>query len=143
MKAEPCPSAYSGAAAAPSWLRADVSRNMKKALIILLPLLTFVAGFFLGISFEKEKNKSEGLFCNNQLRQIEAAKDQYALENGLTNGSVITWEQIERPSAGYLKAKVRCPAGGDYTINVIGQNDTCSLGNPNTQGEKSSWHRLP
>jgi hypothetical protein len=67
--------------------------------------------------------------CINNLRQINAAKDEWALENGKTNGTVCTASDITP----YMKLDAyrnfpKCPSGGTYTIGKISELPTCSLG---------------
>ena len=66
--------------------------------------------------------------CINHLRQIDAAKNQWALENGKTTGATPTAQDI----APYLKLDANgnipsCPAGGLYSINAVGEPPTCSI----------------
>lgn len=63
--------------------------------------------------------------CINNLRQIDGAKQQWALENSKTVDAVPTAEQL----AAYLKEKVlpTCPAGGKYTIKRVAEAPTCSI----------------
>src|SRR5437588_681147 len=63
--------------------------------------------------------------CINNLRQIEGAKQQWALENNKTADAVPTAADI----ALYLKNKIvpTCPAGGIYTVNAVNAEPTCSI----------------
>jgi hypothetical protein len=63
--------------------------------------------------------------CINNLRQIDAAKNQWALENSKSLGAVPTEQDI----AAYLKDNVIpvCPGGGAYTIGAVGVSPTCSI----------------
>ncbi len=63
--------------------------------------------------------------CIHNLRIIEGAKDQWALENKKGVGDVVNTAGL----ADYLKGNVLpwCPAGGAYTINPIGTAATCNL----------------
>ena len=70
--------------------------------------------------------------CINNLRQIDAAKNEWALENKKTNGVVCTASDITP----YIKLDAKgnlpkCPQGGIYTIGKIGEPPTCSLGKTN------------
>jgi hypothetical protein len=60
--------------------------------------------------------------CINNLRQIETAKNQWALENRKTTGTPVTAADI----APYIKnGKIPpCPDGGVYTLNNVGDNPT-------------------
>jgi hypothetical protein len=67
--------------------------------------------------------------CINNLRMIDAAKEQWVVENNKTNGTVVTEIEI-RP---YMKLDSkgnfpRCPNGGIYSIGKVGENPTCLLG---------------
>ena len=68
--------------------------------------------------------------CINNLRQIDAAANQFALENHLTNGSPINFPDDLTP---YIKlnraGKIPgCPQGGGYRISTVGDSPTCTLG---------------
>jgi hypothetical protein len=66
--------------------------------------------------------------CINNLRQIDAAKNEWALEKGKTNGSPVTEADLKP----YIKLDAqgnlpKCPAGGKYTIGRVGESPTCSV----------------
>ena len=66
--------------------------------------------------------------CINNLRQLDAAKNQWALEKGKTTGAAATEADIKPyiklDAAGNLP---KCPAGGKYTIGKVGENPVCSI----------------
>jgi hypothetical protein len=66
--------------------------------------------------------------CINNLRQIDGAKNEFALEKGKANGTPVTEDDIKP----YLKLDAsgnipKCPAGGKYTIGKVGELPTCSI----------------
>lgn len=62
--------------------------------------------------------------CINNLRQIDAAKEQWALENKKSDGDPILKPQILE----YIKGgKVTCPASGIYTFGKVGQPPICTI----------------
>jgi outer membrane lipoprotein-sorting protein len=66
--------------------------------------------------------------CINNLRQIDGAKQEWALEKGKANGTPVTEDDIKP----YLKLDAsgnipKCPAGGKYTIGKVGELPTCSI----------------
>jgi septal ring factor EnvC (AmiA/AmiB activator) len=63
--------------------------------------------------------------CINHLRQIDAAKQEWALENTKTADAVPTALEL----LPYLKDSIfpMCPSGGAYTINAVGMPPTCSI----------------
>ena len=66
--------------------------------------------------------------CINNLHQIDAAKNQWALENNKTVTAVPTAADI----AVYIKLDANgnipgCPSGGTYTIGAVGVSPACSI----------------
>lgn len=77
-------------------------------------------------AFAKAKNTSQKNTCLNNLRMIDAAKQQWALENGKTATDVPKWEDIQ-PYLGRGRGTLRCPSGGEYTVGAVGIRPTCSI----------------
>jgi hypothetical protein len=80
-------------------------------------------------NFVNSRATSSQNACINNLRQIDGAKNEWALENSKTNGTVATENDIKP----YIKLDAmgnlpKCPQGGIYTIGRVGENPTCSLG---------------
>ena len=66
--------------------------------------------------------------CINNLRQIDAAKQQWALEKNKTADAIPTEQDI----APYIKLDAngnlpKCPSGGTYTLNAVGELPSCSI----------------
>jgi len=63
--------------------------------------------------------------CINNLRQLDGAKQQWALEHNKTAQVVPTVQDI----APYLKDQVIpvCPSSGNYTLNAVAVPPTCSI----------------
>jgi hypothetical protein len=63
--------------------------------------------------------------CINNLRLIEAAKQQWALDNSKTDDDIPNALEL----LPYFQNDVfpTCPAGGTYTINAVGVPPTCSI----------------
>lgn len=98
--------------------------------IIMIPLMMAIAI----PNFVKARDTSMQNACINNLRQIDAAKNEWALENNKTNGTPVTVAEIKpfiKLDAGGNLPK--CPAGGTYTIGPVGTVPTCSV----------SGHKLP
>jgi hypothetical protein len=76
--------------------------------------------------------------CINNLREIDASKNQWALEHNTKSNDVVTINDIrpyierERNNP-FIKLDAKgnlpkCPSGGTYTIGKVGEPPTCSLG---------------
>lgn len=122
---------------------------MKKRAFTLVEIMIVVAiiGLLAAIaipSFMRARTTSQQKGCINNLRQIEAAKDQYGLDNGLTNYASIAANDTEgfsnlvNKTEGFIKTYPICPAStniklpptaaraaSDYTINNLGSNALC------------------
>jgi septal ring factor EnvC (AmiA/AmiB activator) len=63
--------------------------------------------------------------CFNNLRQIDAAKQQWALENRKTAEAIPTVQDV----TAYFRdqAVPACPAAGKYTLNAVGVAPTCTI----------------
>ncbi len=74
-------------------------------------------------SFQKARTNSQVSACMNNMRQIEAAKEQWAMANMAGNGTAVTWADINP----YLKRQPECPAGGEYDELEIGAGVYCTV----------------
>ena len=81
-------------------------------------------------NFSGERVSFPANICINELRQIDAAAQQFALEKGKTNGEAINFPNDLTPYMNLPKdGKIPpCPQGGVYSIKKVGETPTCSLG---------------
>lgn len=84
--------------------------------------------------------------CRENLMRIDAAKEQWALERLLSNGTVLPEDWLDNPNVvnpnGYLKKKPICPDGGKYKVNPIGEEPECSIGTSLDPTNPSLWHKI-
>ena len=110
-------------------------RKSSKAGFTLVEIMIVVAiiGLLAAIAipnFVRARTTSQMNACINNLRQIDAAANEFALEKGLKTGNKINFPDDLTP---YIKLNSArkippCPQGGTYSIKRVGDTPTCSLG---------------
>ena len=100
-------------------------QSVKPIIVISILLLGFSTWSFF--SFLGVRNTNATGACINNLRIIDAAKEQWALENKKTSIDVPTASDL-RPYLGRSRDLPRCPLGGEYIFGKIGEPPKCSLG---------------
>jgi competence protein ComGC len=88
----------------------------------------FVIPMMLAIAipnFVKARDTAMQNACINNLRQIDAAKKEWALEKGKADGDVPTIADLTP----YFKDGKfpTCPSGGTYTIGAVTNPPTCTI----------------
>lgn len=94
--------------------------------ILLSGTLVFCVLFFLVPNLVRVRYAQSRNTCINNLRQIDGAKQQWALERQKPDGAIPTSTEITV----YLKNNhfPVCPAGGSYLIGCIAEPPRCSIG---------------
>jgi len=110
---------------------------MKKAIGGLLAVVLIVL-ILAAISYVRMTSFSCSSACVNNLRQIDSAKEQWALANPGTNGQEAVVSAVNQ----YIKGRTTpaCPEGGIYTYNPIGVPPTCSGFDKGWLGAKRPHH---
>jgi len=109
-------------------------KKMLKKSFTLVEIMIVVAiiGLLAAIaipSFINARNTSRKNACINNLRQIDGAKEQYALQENLSaGGSEPALATLVGPDK-WIKATPICKAGGTYTVNVISTDPACTYAN--------------
>ncbi|HTL15648.1 MAG TPA: type II secretion system protein [Patescibacteria group bacterium] len=107
--------------------------NTKKAGFTLVEIMIVVAiiGLLAAIAipnFVRARSTSQKNACINNLRQIDGAKQQWALENKqVSTASPVSTDvqpYLGRGSAGTWPS---CPASGTYSVNAVNVAPACSL----------------
>lgn len=75
-------------------------------------------------SFVRARDTARFNACLTNLKAVDGAKMQWAMEYRKSDGDVITWDDIA-PS--YMKASVNCPWGLPYTLRPIGTLPYCPV----------------
>jgi hypothetical protein len=69
--------------------------------------------------------------CVANLKQLDGAKEQWALETRHTNGFRLTKQDIQGVLSNLKNSAMPiCPRGGTYVVGPIGASPRCSIGGP-------------
>ena len=96
--------------------------------LVEIMIVVAIIGLLAAIAipnFVKARTTAQKNACVNNLRQIDGAKEQWALENRKSENSAITESEVNT----FIKGNARplCPANGSYTYGNVGINPTCNV----------------
>jgi len=93
--------------------------------LFIISLLVALTPFLIVITnFQKARKTAAANGCINNLRQLDAAANQWALEHSKSIGAIPTEGDLLPYLAGSVLPK--CPSGGVYKINTFGTSPVCS-----------------
>ena len=105
-----------------------MKKNLKKGFTLVeIMIVVLIIGILMAIAvpnFIQARQTSRTNSCIANLKQIDSGKEQYAMASKLDTGATVTWANLV---PNYLKSQPSCPAGGTYTINVVGTNPVCTV----------------
>ena len=121
------------------------TKTARKSGFTLVEIMIVVAiiGMLAGVAipnFVKARNSAQAKVCIVNLRNLEGAINQWALDNKKQDDDAVSLENIkgsgERTS--YIKLDSSgnipsCPAGGQYTLTTVASAPTCTV----------AGHKLP
>jgi prepilin-type N-terminal cleavage/methylation domain-containing protein len=114
---------------------------MKKGFTIIeIMIVSAIMGILVAIvvpGYLRAVENSRGQSCQENLAQIESAKEQWALEFKHSDGTPVNDSDAFLNDTnifgfnGYIKKTPKCPSSGTYLINSIGLDPTCTIGSSN------------
>jgi len=91
--------------------------------VFLVPMMAAIAI----PNFVKARDTAMRNGCINNLRQIDAAKQQWALANQKSDTAVPTAAELDTVLTEMKMADMKCLKQGTYTINAVNESPTCSV----------------
>lgn len=117
--------------------------------LVEIMIVVAIIGILIAIAvpgFLRARENSRGQACQENLTKIDGAKEQWALENKLSNGTstgsgtAFLEDENIFGANGYVKKEPNCPSGGTYTVNAVGTDPECSIG---TTNDPFTPHTMP
>jgi len=93
--------------------------------LIEIMIVVLIIAVLLAIAipnFMKARDTSRAKACVANLRQIDTAKMQWAMDNKKLGTET---PAVDALIPTYIKNALTCPSGGDYVINAVDANPTC------------------
>ena len=121
-----------------------MKKSLKRAFTLIeIMIVVLIIGILLAIAvpnFVRAREASRAKACVANLKQIDSAKEQWAMDTRASSGAAGPALSTLVGASGYIKSDPTCPSSGSYTVNNIGTNPVCSVGG--TAGDPLA-HLLP
>ena len=108
------------------------SKSLKNArrgfTLIEIMIVVLIIGILLAIAvpnFVKAREGSRQKACVGNLKQIDAAKEQYMMDNKTSTAPAALATLVG--ASGYIKSTPACPSGGTYAVAAAGADPTCTI----------------
>jgi competence protein ComGC len=98
---------------------------MSGTALVMFPIIALLAAIAVP-NFVKARTMAQKNACIANLRQIDAAKANWALDNKKKNDETPSASDLYGPNK-YIAQDLKCPAGGVYSINPVEEKPTCSV----------------
>ncbi|MCE5230598.1 prepilin-type N-terminal cleavage/methylation domain-containing protein [bacterium] len=108
--------------------------------LIEIMIVVAITGIILAIAaptWMQQRLVSQQRVCQENLSKIDGAKEQWAMETKAPDGAVPAWgDLVNADGTSYLKKAPVCPSGGEYQINAMSTDASCTIVDPLDHNKK-------
>ena len=110
-------------------------KSLRRAFTLVeIMIVVLIIGILVAIAvpnFIRARESARARACVANLRQIDSAKEQYAMDQRLAQGATMPSlaALCGNGTTTYIKGSApSCPSSGTYTVGNLGTDPTCSIG---------------
>lgn len=108
-----------------------IRKNTAGFTLVEIMIVVAIIGLLAAIAvpnFVQARTSARTSACINNLRLVDAAKEQWALANNANDGDPVA-ESGANSILDYLKGNImpQCPAGGEYTVGAVSEPPVCDV----------------
>ena len=111
--------------------------------LVEIMIVVLIIGILLAIAipnFVRAREGSRAKACQGNLKQIESAKEQWAMDNKKVATDSPATDDLYGADK-YIKAEPACPNSGSYTVGSVATAPECSISD-NTSSDAWDDHKL-
>ena len=121
------------------------TKNRRAFTLVEIMIVVLIIGILLAIAipnFIAAREASRAKACVANLKQIDSAKQQWAMDNKLSSPGTDTGVATLVGANAYIKSPPNCPSSGTSTPGNLVTAPVCSIGT--SPGVNTNWaHVLP